>query len=104
MCEHKTVLAIYQDKPHTKYNISHFRCPRCGKKETYSFGVNIIYDHNEVKEERMKHKHKLEHIIIERETLLEEKWTCLVHKCKTCGLVTKPNGMIQPVLKEVKDE
>ena len=52
----------------------------------------------------MKHKHKWEHIIIERETLLEEKWTCLVHKCKTCGLVTKPNGMIQPVLKEVKDE
>ena len=46
MCEHKHVLAIYKERPHTKYNISHFRCVDCGKTDTQRFG-NIIYDHKE---------------------------------------------------------
>ncbi len=43
-CEHKVVLEIYKGKPHTKENISHFRCTSCGKEDTKRFGKKIIYD------------------------------------------------------------
>ena len=48
-CKHEQVLAIYECSTHTKYNISHYFCPHCSKKETSSFGIKIIYDHDEVK-------------------------------------------------------
>lgn len=42
MCEHKTVLAIYQrGKPHTKRNVAHFRCVYCGKVSVNPFGTTI---------------------------------------------------------------
>ena len=43
-CEHKIVLEIYKGKPHTKENISHFRCTNCGEEDTKGFGKKIIYD------------------------------------------------------------
>ncbi len=46
-CKHEVVLAIYDREPHTKHNIHHFLCPKCGKKETHQFGDKIKYDHEE---------------------------------------------------------
>ena len=44
MCNHKIVLAIYKEgQPHTKKNISHFRCVKCGTTEVLRFGREIIY-------------------------------------------------------------
>ncbi len=48
MCEHKQVLAIYENSRHTRDNIAHYRCTECSHKipNTYIFprSVRIIYD------------------------------------------------------------
>ncbi len=56
-CKHEQVLTIYKGGPPTKYNISHYLCPKCSKRDTSSFGIKIIYDHVEEtieKEEKIK--------------------------------------------------
>ncbi len=47
MCEHETVLAIYEGEPHTEKNISHFRCISCGETSIKRFGEKIIYDNED---------------------------------------------------------